>query len=53
MHSAANFSLHTVTVSAEREDGPTPGARVTWSTQYHLSVWHLSQWSSELVAVGV
>ena len=32
MHAAADFSLHTVTVSAERADGPTPGARVTWST---------------------
>ena len=33
MHSiAAEFSLHTVTVSAERDDGSTPGARVTWST---------------------
>ena len=29
---AADFSLHTVTVSAERVDGSTPGARVTWST---------------------
>ena len=33
MHSiAADFSLHTVTVSAESVDGSTPGARVTWST---------------------
>ena len=32
MHAAADFSLHTVTVSAEREDGSTPDARVTWST---------------------
>ena len=32
MHAAADYSLRTVTVSAEREDGPTPGARVTWST---------------------
>ena len=32
MHAAADYSLCTVTVSAEREDGPTPGARVTWST---------------------
>ena len=32
MHAAADFSLHTVTVSAEREDDSTPGARVTWST---------------------
>ena len=24
--------MRTVTVSAVREDGPTPGARVTWST---------------------
>jgi len=32
MHAAAYFSLLTVTVSAEREDGSTPGARVTWST---------------------
>jgi len=29
---AADFSLHTVTVSAESVDGSTPGARVTWST---------------------
>ena len=26
------FADHTVTVSAVREDGSTPGARVTWST---------------------
>ena len=26
------LSLCTVTVSAEREDGSTPGVRVTWST---------------------
>ena len=32
IHAAVGLSLHTVTVSAEREDGPTPGARVTWST---------------------
>jgi len=32
MHAGADFSLHTVTVSAERVDGSTPGARVTWST---------------------
>ena len=32
MHAAADYSLRTVTVSAEREDGPTPGARVTWNT---------------------
>jgi len=32
MHAVADFSLHTVTVSAEREDGSTPAARVTWST---------------------
>jgi len=32
LHAAADFSLHTVIVSAERVDGPTPGARVTWST---------------------
>jgi len=32
MHSGADFSLHTLTVSAERVDGSTPGARVTWST---------------------
>ena len=30
--SAAQFSLSTVTVSAESVDGPTPAARVTWST---------------------
>ena len=32
MHAAAMFADHTVTVSAERVDGPTPGARVTWRT---------------------
>ena len=34
MHAAADFSLRLPTVSAvsSREDGPTPGARVTWST---------------------
>ena len=32
MHTAAAFSLLTVTVSAERLDGSTPGVRVTWST---------------------
>ena len=32
LHAAAEFSLHTVIVSAERVDGPTPGARVTWNT---------------------
>ena len=32
MHSATTFANHTITVSAEREDGSTPGARVTWST---------------------
>ena len=32
MHAAADYSMRTVTVSAEREDGPTPGARVTWNT---------------------
>jgi len=32
MHAGADFSLHKVTVRAEREDGSTPGARVTWST---------------------
>jgi len=33
LHAAAEFSLHTVyIVSAERVDGPTPGARVSWST---------------------
>ena len=29
---AAQFSLSTVNVSAESVDGPTPAARVTWST---------------------
>ena len=28
---ANDFSLRNLTVSAEREDGSTPGARVTWS----------------------
>ena len=32
MHAAADFSLLTVTVSAESVDGSTPGARVSWST---------------------
>ena len=32
MHVAAMFEDDTATVSAEKEDGPTPGARVTWST---------------------
>ena len=32
MHAAADYSWGTVTVSAVREDGLTPGARVTWST---------------------
>ena len=31
-HAAADFSLRTVTVSAERVGGSTPAARVTWST---------------------
>jgi len=31
-HAGADFSLCTVTVSAESVDGTTPGARVTWST---------------------
>ena len=32
MHAAADVSLRAATVSAEREDDSTPGARVTWST---------------------
>ena len=32
MRIAADFSLHTITVNAEREDDSTPGARVTWNT---------------------
>jgi len=32
MHAAADFSMDTVIVSAERVDGPTPGARVSWNT---------------------
>jgi len=32
MHAGAQFFVQTVTVSAAREDGSTPGARVTWST---------------------
>ena len=31
-HIAAQFSLSNVTVRAESVDGPTPAARVTWST---------------------
>jgi len=32
MLAAADFSLHTITVRAERVEGSTPSARVTWST---------------------
>jgi len=32
MHADVEFADLTVTVSAERVDGSTPGARVTWST---------------------
>ena len=32
IHTALQFSLSTVTASAESVDGPTPAARVTWST---------------------
>ena len=32
MHEAAQFSLSTVTVSAESVDDSTPAVRVTWST---------------------
>ena len=32
LHTAVQFLLHTVTVSAESVSGLTPGARVTWST---------------------
>ena len=32
MHAVAQFSLSTVTASAESVDGPTPAARVTWNT---------------------
>jgi len=32
MLAAAGFSLHTFTVRAERVEGSTPSARVTWST---------------------
>ena len=32
MHVAGQFSMSTVTVSAESVDSPTPAARVTWST---------------------
>ena len=31
-HAVVQFTLSTVTVSAESVDGPTPAARVTWST---------------------
>lgn len=31
-HAAAEFSLSYLTVNAEKEDGPLPGTRVTWST---------------------
>ena len=32
MHAAVQFTLSTVTVSAESVDGSTPAARVNWST---------------------
>ena len=32
MHAVTQFHFHTVTVTAERVGGSTPGARVTWST---------------------
>ena len=32
MHAAIQFSLSTVTASAESVDGPTPAVRVTWNT---------------------
>ena len=32
MHTAAQFSLSTINVSAESVDGSTPAARVNWST---------------------
>ena len=32
LHTAADFSLRIVTVSAESVGGSSPGARVTWST---------------------
>ena len=32
IHTAIQFSLFTVTASAESVDAPTPAARVTWST---------------------
>ena len=32
MHSAGQFTLSTVTVSAESVNGSTPAAKVTWST---------------------
>jgi len=32
LHTAAGFSLRTLTVSAESVGGSSPGARVTWST---------------------
>ena len=32
IHTAPQFSLSTVTASAESVDGPTPAVRVTWST---------------------
>ena len=32
MHAAGQFTLSTVTASAESVDGPTPTARVTWNT---------------------
>ena len=31
-YAAAQFTFNSVTVSAESVDGPTPAARVTWST---------------------
>ena len=32
IHAANEFKKHTLAVSAKREDGSTPGARVTWNT---------------------
>ena len=32
LHAASDFSQHSPTVSAERVDGPTPGARMSWNS---------------------
>jgi len=54
MHAAADFSLYTVTASAERVDVSTPGGRVTWNTTVppECMCGNLSWCNLELQAVG-